>query len=425
MAAQQPSTVSEGTRKGRFTLKESAVDPSNPRSDDSVADDLGTAHVPTGVAQSPTQQETVCLASLHKLQEEFTQYHQNFRETWSSIEAQVRAMEDANSSSLVQPSSHDDLVGTVVPQQATRPNTPTSTSAYSTSSCTSRTPPATSCSEHFGHRLQPTNDIAKEKRENTLRMWSDLGDTLRDIVQRNLRLEEENHRLAEELKSVDQQVIELKEALAQESGGLASARSSLLDTDLLGSEIAYTIQGLGPELHQQVTPAPVHFAPSPHTQTTQPLQGGMERGRFKIQCEPSVVDDVRDRPLDKNPEEDGATALRHVSSGPNVVSPSFEQASAGFSVAIEEASSSQSIPPQPVGMERGRFKIQCQPSVVDDVRGRPLDMGLEEDGSLTLRHVVSGHLAVSPSFEQASVGLGAVDRPVEEASSHPLSPELS
>lgn len=379
MAAQQSSTVGrprvdEGTKKGRFTVKESAVDPSNPCADDSVADEPGTGSapllepervraesmVPPLVTQMPTNQETVCLASLHKLQEEFTLYHKNFRETWSSIEAQVRALEDANGSSLVPNGSHDDLmVGTV---QATRPNTPTSTSAYSTSSCTSRTPPATSYSDlgSVGNRSIRTAaethasnaGDSKEKRESTLRMWSDLGDTLQEVVQRNRRLEDENLRLQQEIDAVDKQVADLKAALAIDSGGSSSSAAgyqawtepSLLDTDLLGREIGCPPPV--PDWNQQFPQAVMQAGPS-QIQNVQPQAREMERVRFSIRMEPAAVDEARGRPLDKSPEDDGALTVRHVAApgmevpceelrpavdAPGMVCPPLEQVSAAEEV---------------------------------------------------------------------------------------------
>merc|ERR1719454_1045169 len=103
-----------------------------------------------------------------------------------------------------------------------RPNTPTSTSAYSNSS--SRTPPATNGSDHRSVATRsrgsasteprtnlPTNLVSPgsfnddNARESTLRMWSSLGDTLQEVVQRNLKLEEENRRLVQEMEELDQQ----------------------------------------------------------------------------------------------------------------------------------------------------------------------------------------------------------------------------
>jgi hypothetical protein len=44
-------------------------------------------------------------------------------------------------------------------------------------------------------------------------MWSDLGDTLQEVVQRNLKLEEENRRLLQEMEEIDQQILAADQAL--------------------------------------------------------------------------------------------------------------------------------------------------------------------------------------------------------------------
>jgi len=186
--------------------------------------------------------QTVPLESLHKLQEELLMQQYSFTQTWETIkeniEEHVNSLLDGASGSRLPVVNNSDLIErhlTAPPPQAghsDRPNTPTSTSAYSTSSCTSRTPPATTNgSEHrSGPRSRgsasteprttlPTTPIIAgsglddNARESTLRMWSSLGDTLQEVVQRNHKLEDENRRLLQEMMECDQEILAANYAL--------------------------------------------------------------------------------------------------------------------------------------------------------------------------------------------------------------------
>lgn len=214
------------------------------------------------------------------LEEELRKQEWSFAQTWETIQATLTAEEHYNalldgSSSRLPAVTNSDLIERHLAQpqpqpaglagQATsdRPNTPTST-ANSTSSCTSRTPPATNGSDHrSGARSRGSasteprtastpvtagsgiHDNADNARESTLRMWSSLGDTLQEVVQRNLKLEEENRCLREEMEKVDQQICDANQELAAldpnlQVGGASSSGAAAHPAIAAGVALPYS-----------------------------------------------------------------------------------------------------------------------------------------------------------------------------------------
>jgi len=211
-----------------------------------------------GTAVDQPEQATK-LQSLHQLQAILDTQHTLFTKTWEDMKEQVyRAL-------LQKDSSHP-------PQQASRPTTPTSTHSASSS----RTPPimgerpasgggsggggsgggsggggrapaqasapggptsavATAGPAAAGHSqgesiarentLQPSllraagspmcpSQGETNARENTLQMWSHLGSTLREVVNRNDHLELENGRLRQDLQKLQQRIKDARQAFA-------------------------------------------------------------------------------------------------------------------------------------------------------------------------------------------------------------------
>jgi len=198
---------------------------------------LGAAAMVDGCV-ADGQHSSARFESLQKLHEILQNQTRNFMQAMDSIEEQVSSLfletGSGASGAAVTPAESDQAS---LPQQHTRPNTPTST--YSTSSCTSRTPPCTSnsdCREQrrslrpgasgvnavglpYGvdSRLHGYGASEANMREKTLQMWSHLGSTLQNMVERNSRLEEKNRLLRQELSELQQRVISVQQSLQPRS----------------------------------------------------------------------------------------------------------------------------------------------------------------------------------------------------------------
>jgi hypothetical protein len=253
------------------------------------------------------------MEQLYKLQEELSK---QFTSLSKVIEEQIQALGAANGPPV--PTVPREVY-LDKPQQATRPNTPTSTSAYSTSSCTSRTPPATNGSDHrSGHRSTRLISEAGKKendsnaRESTLQKWSDLGDTLQQVVQRNLKLEEDNRKLQQEIKEIDNQVASLQTQLAERG---ASAHGTGIEVSMADSSQHTELED-GSALDERLKEwqQPVLAAPMQAPQSTPGLESAAVLkqpavsnvvGRFTLQKKDSSPgpDEARRRASHEAPED--------------------------------------------------------------------------------------------------------------------------
>lgn len=168
---------------------------------------FGTQPASVATAASPAEGQTR-LEAIHKLQAIFEAQNSLFMKTWEDMKDQVYT-------ALL----HRD--GQQV-SQATRPNTPTST--YS--ACSSRTPaPGSTGTAHTAYVIGALPASAADNpREVTLQMWSSLGSTLREVVNRNLTLEEENKRLRQDLQRLQQNITDVQQALAHHAAGPSERR---------------------------------------------------------------------------------------------------------------------------------------------------------------------------------------------------------
>lgn len=184
---QPPEATATATAqiKGRFRV--------SPHSVDCEAEDLALGGAEAS-SSAPAVDQANKVESLHKLQAILETQQHLFTKTWEDMKDQVyRALlhKDAN---------------VPLPQTATRPNTPTST--YSSASC--RTPPFIAAGDSQQSSSRHRAKQERNARENTLQMWSHLGSTLREVVQRNEQLEEENRRLRVDVARIQQQIADVQ-----------------------------------------------------------------------------------------------------------------------------------------------------------------------------------------------------------------------
>jgi len=157
-----------------------------------------------------THREQQALQKLHAVLEA---QQQAWTKTWQDMEEQVYhlLLHDSNSRS-----TH---------QRSTQAHTPTSAQSFSpcrtppfdNGSERQRTGPKSGSSTASTSTAMPSSAAVQSDnpRENTLRMWSSLGSTLREVVDRNEQLEDENRRLGNHLDDLQRQIAAAKRSLAQ------------------------------------------------------------------------------------------------------------------------------------------------------------------------------------------------------------------
>jgi len=145
--------------------------------------------------------------------------------------------------------------GTPQPHRSTRDHTPPSAQSISSSSC--RTPPcdtgserrtgpksgsstASNCTVVAGNSLQQQQQQpqADNPRESTLRTWSHLGSTLKEVVCRNEQLDDENRRLRDDLDALQRQIVDMNTALARATPHGQQHSSSAAGLSATGGEFA-------------------------------------------------------------------------------------------------------------------------------------------------------------------------------------------
>merc|ERR1719433_11554 len=199
-------------KHGRFTVSPQMPVETEPDEEHGSAVGTSPRSVPAveRVASSAGEQanKVEALQRLHALLEA---QHHAWTKTWQDMEEQVYNV-------LLHPDS-----GRAPASQATRAHTPTS--AHSPSSC--RTPPCDLGSERRGGDKKSSSSVASHgpntasvsqydnPRESTLRMWSHLGSTLREVVCRNEQLDTDNRRLKMELEKLQEQITDASRALVQ------------------------------------------------------------------------------------------------------------------------------------------------------------------------------------------------------------------
>lgn len=133
------------------------------------------------------------LETLQKLQAILEAQQQVFSKTWEEMKEQV----------------HKAILHREAALQVTRPNTPTSTS-----SCRTPPPSGQSLVHDLARAATQTGPTADGiSRESTLQTWSRLGSTLKEVVSRNMLLEDENKRMKQELQRVQERICSTQQAL--------------------------------------------------------------------------------------------------------------------------------------------------------------------------------------------------------------------
>jgi len=162
-------------------------------------------------AASSAGEQTNQIEALQRLHVLLEAQHHAWTKTWQDMEEQVY-------NALLHPDNSRTLTS-----QVARAHTPTS--AHSSSSC--RTPPCDNGSERRGGDKRSSSSVASNgpitasisqhdnPRENTLRMWSHLGSTLREVVCRNEQLDTDNRRLKMQLEQLQEQITDASRALVQ------------------------------------------------------------------------------------------------------------------------------------------------------------------------------------------------------------------
>mmetsp|Transcript_106226 Transcript_106226/g.298720 ORF Transcript_106226/g.298720 Transcript_106226/m.298720 type:complete len:402 (+) Transcript_106226:117-1322(+) len=208
---------------------------------------VGADPVPVAAERAPAGHGEVEMELFSILKESFEAQHSLVTQTAEKFAKKVQVYQQVCQQSL--PQNAPDA-GIPAPQQTTRPSTPTS--MYTTSSCTSRTPPCANGARHStaaridcgGERMRrvagtaatgivggvlPGGDAepaVDNLRENTYQMWNAFGSTLQKVVDQNRQLENENQQLEHELQGLQQQVDAAREALARTHNGCSDASSS-------------------------------------------------------------------------------------------------------------------------------------------------------------------------------------------------------
>lgn len=212
-AAPSPAPSPAQQQRGRFLFEVQAEPPDPEGPIPEVATPQAALETPASLSVSGSTDTSgvggdIALRpeSLQQLKDFLDLQQTQFARSWEEMKEQVSRACGASSAGALS-------------QEHTRPSTPAS--AYSTSSCTSRTPPYTSGSNpHSGRRsvsstttgfsTQGAPAVSEDPVGSTLHMWSRLGSTLDTLVERNTSLEQENNRLKAESLELDRRIAEAK-----------------------------------------------------------------------------------------------------------------------------------------------------------------------------------------------------------------------
>jgi len=222
MGLSMPRSATDGItqRRGRFmvTALDADVEEAEQGSPSNCTN--GVASAESASADSIAGEPVAQTEALHRLHAVLEAQNRAWTMMWQDMEQQVYH-------ALL----HD---GTPQPHRSTRASTPPSAQSISSSSC--RTPPcdngserrtgpksgsstASNCTVVASNSLQQQQQQQQQQldnpRESTLRTWSHLGSTLKEVVCRNEQLDDENRRLRDDLDALQRQILDMNMALAR------------------------------------------------------------------------------------------------------------------------------------------------------------------------------------------------------------------